>query len=231
VPGFYIIQTNPRHVCENISSDTKLFTPRTSSVPVLPASLHYRLATPADIPRIHALIDRSVRELQASDYTPSQIDEALRTYLSLDTQLIADQTYFVVEVPDADPEALLVASVGLVASGGWSRRRTLCGGDTSLDGCGNPAGRDSSLLDPVTEAAKIRAFYVHPDWARRGIGSRILALCENAACAEGFTRFEMGATLTGVPLYARHGYTEVERFGLPLPNGESLTVVRMLKGK
>ena len=189
-----------------------------------PATLHYRLAVPADIPRLHALIDLSVRELQASDYTPSQIDEALRTYLSLDTQLIADQTYFVVEDPEAADDA------PLIASGGWSKRRTLCGGDASLGGDNNRAGRDSSLLDPATEAAKIRAFYVHPDWARRGIGSKILKLCENAARAEGFTRLEMGATVTGVPLYARHGYIEVERFGLPLPNGDSLTVVRMVKG-
>jgi GNAT superfamily N-acetyltransferase len=180
----------------------------------------YRLATLADIPRLHALIDRSVRDLQAGDYTPSQIDQALRTYLSLDTQLIADQTYFVVE-DDAG---------NIVASGGWSMRRTLCGGDTSLDGCGNAAGRDASLLDPATEAAKIRAFYVHPDWARRGIGSKILELCENAARAAGFVRFEMGATLTGVPLYARHGYVEIERLALPFSNGDSLAIVRMVKG-
>jgi len=186
--------------------------------------LHYRLATPADIPRIRVLIDRSVRELQANDYTPAQIDEALSTYLSLDTQLITDQTYFVVEDPAAAPDA------PLVASGGWSPRRTLCGGDTSLGGDANPAGRDSSVLNPATEAAKIRAFYVHPDWARRGIGSRILELCENAARAAGFTRFEMGATLTGVPLYARHGYVEIERLALPFSNGDSLPIVRMVKG-
>jgi predicted N-acetyltransferase YhbS len=187
-------------------------------------NLHYRLATPGDIPRIRALIDRSVRELQASDYTPFQIDEALRTYLSLDTQLIADQTYFVAEGPALPP------TTPLVASGGWSNRRTLCGGDTSLGGDNNAAGRDSSLLDPATDAAKIRAFYVHPDWARRGIGSKILELCENAARAAGFTRFEMGATLTGVPLYARHGYVEVERLALPFSNGDSLPIVRMVKG-
>ena len=184
-------------------------------------TLRYRLATPADIPRLHELIDRSVRELQIGDYTPTQIDQALKTYLSLDTQLIADQTYFVVEDSTGN----------LIASGGWSKRHTLCGGDSSLGGDNNPAGRDTSLLDPATEAAKIRAFYVHPDWARRGIGSRTLELCEKAARAEGFTRFEMGATLTGVPLYARHGYIEIERFGLPLPDGDSLIVVRMTKGK
>jgi GNAT superfamily N-acetyltransferase len=192
-------------------------------MPVSTSGLHYRLATPADIPRLEALIDRSVRELQTNDYTPAQIDEALRTYLSLDTQLISDQTYFVVEEPDAEPDE------PLVASGGWSKRRTLCGGDNSLNGDDNPAGRDASLLDPATEAAKIRAFYVDPAWSRRGIGSRILELCENSARAAGFRSFEMGATLTGVPLYAHHGYVEVERLGLPLPNGESLAIVRMIK--
>ena len=175
--------------------------PHTNSVPISTSSFHHRLATPADIPRIHALIDRSVRELQANDYTPAQIDEALRTYLSLDTQLITDQTYFVVEDPEAAPHA------PLVASGGWSKRRTLCGGDTSLGGDNNPADRDSSLLDPATEAAKIRAFYVHPDWSRRGIGSKILELCENAARAAGFTRFEMGATLTLRPPRLRRSRT------------------------
>ncbi|MBV8631246.1 MAG: GNAT family N-acetyltransferase [Silvibacterium sp.] len=185
-----------------------------------PSTLRYRVASLEDVPHLQALIDRSVRELQIDDYTPAQIDEALRTYLSLDTQLIADQTYFVVENDSGD----------LIASGGWSKRRTLCGGDTSPDAAENPVGRDASLLDPARDAAKIRAFYVHPEWARRGIGSKILDLCENAARAAGFTRFEMGATLTGVPLYARHGYIEIERFGLPLPSGDSLTVVRMLKG-
>ena len=183
------------------------------------ATLRYRLATPDDVPRLRALIDRSVRELQIHDYTPSQIDEALRTYLSLDTQLIADQTYFVVE-DDAG---------NIIASGGWSKRRTLCGGDTSISGSDHAAQRDTSLLDPATEAAKIRAFYVHPEWARRGIGSKILELCENAARDAGFTRFEMGATITGVPLYARHGYVEVERLGLPFSNGDSLAIVRMTK--
>jgi GNAT superfamily N-acetyltransferase len=196
----------------------------TLSMPLAPSAVHYRLATTADIPRIHALIDCSVRVQQAGDYTSSQIDEALRTYLSLDTQLIVDQTYFVVEDPAAPPDA------PLVASGGWSRRKTLCGGDTSVHGSDHAAQRDSTFLDPAIDAAKIRAFYVHPDWARRGIGSKILELCENAARAAGFTRFEMGATLTGVALYARHGYAEVERLSLPFTNGDSLAIVRMTKG-
>jgi GNAT superfamily N-acetyltransferase len=186
----------------------------------VPPPLRYRVATLDDLPPLRALIDRSVRELQVHDYTAAQIDEALRTYLSLDTQLIVDQTYFVVE-DDAG---------NVIASGGWSRRKTLCGGDTSVSGSDHAAQRDSSLLDPATDAAKIRAFYVHPDWARRGIGSKILELCENAARDAGFTRFEMGATLTGVPLYARHGYVEVERLSLPFSNGNSLAIVRMVKG-
>jgi len=188
-----------------------------NSMPVLTDTLHYRLATTADIPHLRALIDRSVRELQAQDYTLAQLDGALGTYLGADTQIIADGTYFVVEAPNANPED------PFIASGGWSRRRTLCGGD-------HRPGRDDSLLDPATEAAKIRAFYVHPEWARRGIGTKILELCEDAARGEGFTRFEMGATLTGVPLYRRHGYVEIERFSMPFANGESLPIVRMTKG-
>ena len=188
-------------------------------MPLATDTLRYRLATLDDIPRLKALIGRSVRELQIDDYTPAQIGEALRTYLSLDTQLIGDRTYFVVE--DAHGE--------IIASGGWSKRRTLRGGDTSVSGSGHAAQRDGSLLDPATDAAKIRAFYVHPDWARRGIGSRILELCEAAAREAGFTRFEMGATLTGVPLYARHGYVAVERLALPFENGDSLAIVRMVK--
>jgi GNAT superfamily N-acetyltransferase len=176
--------------------------------------LRFRLAVLEDAPRLSALIEASVRGLQAGDYSPLQIDQALGTWLGLDTQLIADGTYYAVE-PMADPAAL-------VACGGWSRRKTPYGSD-------HRPGRDDSLLDPRTDAAKIRAFFVHPAWARQGIGSRILELCEEAARAEGFTRFEMGATLTGIPLYRRHGYVEHERVELPLANGETLPIVRMTK--
>jgi GNAT superfamily N-acetyltransferase len=177
------------------------------------SNLCYRPATEDDIPALHALIALSVRELQAGDYSREQMDGALGTYLGVDTQLIADGTYFAVE-----------AKAGtIVACGGWSRRRTLFGADRRPD-------RDASLLDPQIDAAKIRAFFVHPGWARRGIGSRILALCEDAARCEGFTRFEMGATLTGVPLYRRWGYRELERFEAPLANGLTLPIVRMAKG-
>jgi GNAT superfamily N-acetyltransferase len=170
-----------------------------------------RTAVAADIPALHALIEISVRELQAAVYSPQQLDGALGTYLGVDTQLIEDGTYFTVQAKGL-----------LVACGGWSRRKTLFGADRR-------PGRDAALLDPRTDAAKIRAFFVHPAWARLGIGSMILLHCEDAARAEGFTRFEMGATLTGVPLYLRWGYRELERIELPLSNGESLPIVRMAK--
>ena len=179
------------------------------------AALRYRAAVPEDIPALHALIELSVRELQAGDYSPEQMEGALGTYLGVDTQLIADGTYFAVEDEAANGK--------LVACGGWSRRKTLFGADRR-------PGRDESLLDPKTDAAKIRAFFVHPAWARRGIGSRILELCEEEARAEGFSRFEMGATLTGIPLYQQRGYVELGRIELPLANGLSLPIVRMAKG-
>jgi ribosomal protein S18 acetylase RimI-like enzyme len=176
--------------------------------------LRFRLAVPDDIPRLTALIDASVRGLGSADYSPAQIEGALGTWLGLDTQLIADGTYFAVE-PVADPATL-------AACGGWSRRKTPYGSD-------HRPGRDDAVLNPGTDAAKIRAFFVHPAWARQGIGSRILTLCEEAARAEGFTRFEMGATLTGIRLYRRHGYMEQERVDLPLAKGEMLPIVRMTK--
>jgi GNAT superfamily N-acetyltransferase len=183
-------------------------------------NLQYRLATPADIPHLGPLIEASIRGLQTNDYSSSQIEQAIGTWLGLDTQLVADRTYFAVEVrhnPDHRP------TIGnLAACGGWSRRKTPYGSD-------HRPNRDDSFLDPRTDAAKIRAFFVHPAWARRGIGSRILELCEQAALAEGFTRFEMGATLTGIPLYRRHGYVEQEQVNLPLANGELLPIVRMTK--
>jgi GNAT superfamily N-acetyltransferase len=178
---------------------------------VLDGALSIRTAEAADIPKLHALIEASVRELQVADYSTEQLEGALGTYLGVDTQLIEDETYFVVE-----------AGATLAACGGWSRRKTLFGADRR-------PGRDAALLDPKLDAAKIRAFFVHPAWARRGIGSIILQYCEGAARAEGFTRFEMGATLTGVPLYRRWGYAELERIELPLANGASLPIVKMAK--
>ena len=170
-----------------------------------------RPAVEADVPALKTLIDASVMALQAGDYTEAQRRGALGTVFGIDTQLIADGTYFVVETEGR-----------IVGCGGWSRRKTLFGSD-------HVTGKDDALLDPDVDPAKIRAFFVHPDWARRGIGSRIMRACEDAAAEAGFRRLELGATLTGVPLYERHGFTPIERIEAPLPSGEALPVVRMGK--
>jgi GNAT superfamily N-acetyltransferase len=178
-----------------------------------------RLAEERDIPALHALIEASVRGLQAGDYTPAQIEGALGTVLGLDTQLIRDQTYFVVE------PASIEGSDGpspLAACGGWSKRKTLFGSD-------HASIREPELLDPSVDAAKVRAIFVHPAYARRGLGSLILARVEAAAQDAGFTRFEMGSTLTGVPLYRLKGYVEQEHVFVPLLNGEALPILRMTK--
>ncbi|MHB1938417.1 MAG: GNAT family N-acetyltransferase [Acidobacteriaceae bacterium] len=174
-------------------------------------SFALRKANAADVPALKKLIDASVRGLQAADYTPVQIEAALRTVFTVDTQLIQDGTYFVAE---QDGE--------MVGCGGWSRRKTLCGGDRH-------AVRENAMLDPLRDAAKIRAIFVHPRWARRGIGGLLLHAAEDAAIAAGFMRLEMGATLTGVPVYLRRGYRAVEEMTVPLDEGVSLQVVRMVK--
>jgi GNAT superfamily N-acetyltransferase len=177
-------------------------------------ALSIRPARIDDIQALTALIAASVRELQAGDYTPGQREAALRAVYGVDTQLIADRTYFAVETDQPEP--------AIVGCGGWSRRGTLYGGDQF-------AAREDSLLDPQHDAARIRAFFVHPGWARRGIGTLILETCERAAASEGFTRLEMGATLTGVPFYRAKGYTALEELMVALPGGESLPIVRMGK--
>jgi N-acetylglutamate synthase-like GNAT family acetyltransferase len=179
-----------------------------------------RTATSADIPAIEALIEQSVRQLQKDDYSPSQIDASIGSAFGVDRQLISDQTYFVA-VPANDPAQL-------VACGGWSYRSTICGSDAmTITHCGTP--RDASVLDPATDFARIRAIFVHPDWARLGLGSMVLSHCEAAAIAAGYTRFTMGSTLTGVPLYALKGYIEQSRSMVPLPKGEDLEIVIMNK--
>jgi GNAT superfamily N-acetyltransferase len=175
-----------------------------------------RIAREDDIPALHALIEASVRGLQAGDYTPAQIEAALGTVLGLDTQLIRDQTYFLVEANYAGGKSVLAGC------GGWSKRKTLFGSD-------HASVREPDLLDPATDAAKVRAIFVHPAFARRGLGSLILAHVEAAAQAAGFRHFEMGSTLTGVPLYRLKGYVEIERIAVPLHNGEALPIVRMTK--
>jgi GNAT superfamily N-acetyltransferase len=183
--------------------------------------IHIRKATPADIPRLREVIEASVRALQAEDYSPSQIEGALKSVYGVDSQLIADGTYLVAEaIPSQKQDSQNKPQI--VACGGWSRRKTLYGGDQY-------AAREDSLLDPSRDAAKIRAFFVHPKWARHGIGSLILEACENAAREAGFTRLEMGATLSGVAFYRAKGYAEVERHNAPLSNGETLEIVRMAK--
>jgi N-acetylglutamate synthase-like GNAT family acetyltransferase len=173
-----------------------------------------RPALTADIPALTELIRASVRELQAADYTLAQREGALESVYGVDTQLIADGTYFVVEAAENQGEP--------VGCGGWSKRRTLYGGDQY-------AAREDSLLDPARDAARIRGFFVHPLWARRGIGALILSTCESAAMEAGFTRLEMGATLTGVPFYLAKGYESIENLAVPLPGGESLPIIRMAK--
>lgn len=177
-----------------------------------------RLAAEEDIPQIEALIEASVRGLQAEDYTPAQIEGALGTVLGVDTQLIRDRTYFVAE--SLNP--LAKGQKALTGCGGWSKRKTLFGADRA-------PGREPELLNPAMDAAKVRAIFVHPECARRGLGSLILAHVEAVAAAAGFRSYELGSTLTGVPLYLRKGYVEVERLRVPLANGEAVPVVKMVK--
>ena len=182
----------------------------------IPTTFRLRLATEEDIPALDALIEASVRGLQAGDYSQAQIEGALGTVLGLDTQLIRDETYFVAEAVGDDRRQRLAGC------GGWSKRKTLFGADRG-------PGREPELLDPATDAAKVRAIFVHPEFARRGLGTLILARVEAEARAAGFRRFEMGSTLTGVPLYRLKGYVEVERIAVPLANGEAVQVVKMVK--
>lgn len=171
-----------------------------------------RVAERQDIPAFEALIPLSTRELQATYYSPAQIEGALGTVFAVDRQLIADGTYFAVE--DAGV---------IVGCGGWSKRKTLFGGDQ-----GRHASEDA-LLDPDHEPARIRAFFVHPQWARRGIGTLLLRECERAAMASGFRSLELVATLAGVPLYAAGGFRAIEHFEIPLVTGERMPAVRMSK--
>jgi GNAT superfamily N-acetyltransferase len=150
----------------------------------------HRVATESDIPALQLLMADAISHLQRGFLSDVQI-EASRQIMGLDTQLIADGTYFVVH-----------AGTALAGCGGWSRRATLYGGDHS-------GGRSARLLEPASEPARIRAMYTSPAFVRRGVGRLILSLCEAAAAAEGFTRAEMGATLAGVPLYEACGYRSI----------------------
>ena len=184
-------------------------------------SIRIRRAAPGEVPLLRELIEASVRQLQAGDYTGKQREAALRTVFGVDSQLIADGTYLVADAT-GDPRTAENAKPAIAGCGGWSKRKTLFGGDQW-------SGREDSLLDPARDAAKIRAFFVHPAWARQGVGTLILDACENAARAAGFTRFEMGATLTGVKLFGAKGYLPVKRMDVPLDDGEVLPIVQMEK--
>lgn len=170
-----------------------------------------RKATTADIPALNALIARSARGLSAGDYSPGQIEGALRGAFGVDSQLLVDETYFIVE-----------DSGQIVGCGGWSFRSTLFGGDAR-------AGRDSSILDPLSQAAKIRAFFVDPGHARRGIGSLLLEHCEQQARAYGYSEVELMATLPGTKLYAARGYLPAPAVHFDVGSGESIEFIPMRK--
>lgn len=166
-------------------------------------ALTSRIATPEDAAALAQVMEASIAALQRGFLHDAQI-AASRTIMGLDRQLLIDGTYFVVEAGDR-----------IAGCGGWSRRATLYGGD-------HTPGRDAALLDPARDAARVRAMYTHPDFARRGVGRRILDLCEAAARAEGFRRVELMATLSGRALYSQCGYVDIEaieddRGGAPVP--------------
>ncbi len=173
--------------------------------------LTHRLATEDDLPALKALMALAIDELQRGFLDEAQI-AASRAVMGLDTQLIADRTYFLVEDGGA-----------LAGGGGWSRRATLYGGDHST------ALRDEALLDPVRDAARVRAMYTHPAFARRGVGRLIVELCEAAAATEGFGRVQLMATLSGEPLYRACGYVEIERTSAAPVGGVIVPLVLMGK--
>ena len=166
----------------------------------------------AEVPALEELIAASVRTLSVGYYSSEQIESALIHVFGVDTQLIADGTYFAAELDGQ-----------LVGCGGWSKRKTLFGGDQAKAGTDN-------LLDPKKEPARIRAFFVHPDFARQGIGKQIIEACDQAAAAAGFRRLELAATLPGEPLYLAVGYEVMERWTHQLAGGVGLPLVRMGKG-
>jgi GNAT superfamily N-acetyltransferase len=170
-----------------------------------------RLACKTDIAALEELIPRSVRGLQSNCYSIAQMDAAIGSVFGVDRQLIRDGTYFVVEHEGE-----------IVGCGGWSKRRKLFGSDAL-------GATESELLDPETDAARIRAFFIHPKFSRRGIARAILLACEDAMRAENFSAAEMGATLPGEPFYAAFGYVACERYEVPIANNLTLPIVHMSK--
>ena len=175
----------------------------------------HRLATMDDIPVIRDLMDRAIIELQKAFLSKEQLEVAFQ-FMGIDTTLIEDQTYFLIlHGEGTDSETA-------VGCGGWGKRATLYGGNHS-------PGRSTELLDPKTDRARIRAMYCHPDWARQGIGSYIMKICQNAAQEAGFNKMTLGATLAGLPLYEKHGFKEVDRRMDTAENGIEVPVITMIK--
>ncbi len=172
--------------------------------------LRSRLAGPGDLPALNALMNAAIADLLPQFLSPAEV-EASFSIMGLDTQLIDDGTYFIVELDGQ-----------LAGCGGWSRRATLFGGN-------HTAGRDARLLDPKTEAARVRAMYTSPAFTRRGVGREVLALCEGAARREGFAHVELAATMGGKPLYEACGYKPIELLMVPTPGGIEVPILRMGK--
>ena len=193
----------------------ELHLPRWSAtIPPVPArpdlAFTSRLAVRADVPALVEVMNAAIQELQRTYLTPEEIASS-KAIMGLDTDLIEDGTYFVVESEGGE----------IAGCGGWSRRATLYGGNQT-------PGRDGQLLDPTADAARVRAMYTNPNYARRGVGRLILSLCEAAAAAEGFTRLELMSTLAGEPLYAASGFRAVERL-TDATGGAPVPLVRMEK--
>lgn len=174
-------------------------------------SFKIRAATTADIPALQALIRRSGIGLSTGFYTPEQADAITREVFGVDTQLIQDGTYFAIE-----------DDTRIVACGGWSKRSTAYGGDQ------HKAAPDR-LLDPITEPAKIRAFFVDPGMARQGLGSMLMQHCTEHALAAGFTALELTATMPGVPLYTAHGFAPVHDLSLSLGSGQVAVPLMLMR--
>jgi GNAT superfamily N-acetyltransferase len=172
-------------------------------------TLHVRIAQPTDVPALNAMIERSARALSVGFYTPREIDAVVRHVFGVDTRLIEDQSYFMVFDDDQ-----------LAGCGGWSRRRALYGGDQRRVG-------SVDWLDPAVDAARIRAFFVAPEFARRGVGRRLLAECIRAATDAGFGSLELMATLPGVPFYSALGFAAVRDVVDDLPDGTPVRFVQM----
>lgn len=175
----------------------------------------YRLARMSDIEDIKKLMEAAIFELQKDYLTEEQIEVAYQ-FMGVDTTLIKDGTYFVILHGEGTKDEQIVGC------GGWGKRQTLYGGN-------HTAGRSDELLDPITDRARIRAMYCHPDWARNGIGKLIIEISENAAKEAGFSKMIMGATLAGQPLYEACGYTVIERSFDVTPNGVEIPVLKMIK--